>query len=146
MQACALTALQKVAGAAALIGLLAVAAMIIGFVKPKAATSLGYRLQYWQATLHMIADRPWLGCGPGNFQDVYTQYKLPEASEEVADPHDFLLEVWATAGTPAMLALLGALGLFWINCRAGFSRTRLTRSQRRRDAHSVAAGSGLNEA
>ena len=72
----------------------------------------------------MIADRPWLGCGPGNFQDVYTQYKLPEASEEVADPHDFLLEVWATAGTPALLALLGALGLFWVrarNCRVGFS-------------------------
>ena len=60
----------------------------------------------------MIADRPWLGCGPGNFQDVYTQYKLPEASEEVADPHDFLFEVWATAGTPALLALLGVLGLF----------------------------------
>ncbi len=26
----------------------------------------------------MIADHPWLGCGPGNFQEVYTQYKLPE--------------------------------------------------------------------
>ena len=104
--------------------------MIVGFVKPaKAATSLGYRLQYWQATLHMIADRPWLGCGPGNFQDVYTRYKLPEASEEVADPHDFLLEVWATAGTPAMLALLGVLGLFWAPCRVGFSHLCSNRSQ-----------------
>ena len=101
------------AAVAVLAGLLAAAVMIVGFAKPKAATSFGYRVQYWQATLHMIADRPWLGCGPGNFQDVYTQYKLPEASEEVADPHDFLLEVWATAGTPAMLALLAVLGLFF---------------------------------
>ena len=70
----------------------------------------------------MIADRPLLGCGPGNFQDVYSRYMLPEASEEVSDPHDFLLEVWATAGTPALLALLAALGLFaWGNGRVGLS-------------------------
>jgi hypothetical protein len=60
----------------------------------------------------MIAVRPWLGCGPGNFQDVYTQYKLPEASEEIADPHNFLLEIWATAGTPAAIAFLAVLGCF----------------------------------
>ena len=105
----------RLACAAVVAGLLIVAVLMSGLARPalaKAATSFGFRLQYWQATLHMIADRPWLGCGPGNFQDVYTQYKLPEASEEVADPHDFLLEVWATAGTPAMLALLGVLGLF----------------------------------
>ncbi len=54
----------------------------------------------------MIKDHPWLGCGPGNFQDFYTQYKLPEASEVVADPHNFVFEVWATAGTPALVGLL----------------------------------------
>lgn len=71
-----------------------------------AARSLGYRLQYWQASWQMIADHPLAGCGPGNFQDEYTRYKLPGASEEVADPHNFLFEVWATAGTPAALALV----------------------------------------
>ena len=60
----------------------------------------------------MIAEHPLGGCGPGNFQDAYTAYKLPEASEEVADPHNFLLEVWATAGTPAMLALVALLASF----------------------------------
>jgi hypothetical protein len=78
----------------------------------RAAKSFDYRLQYWQATLRMIAQRPLGGCGPGNFQDAYTAYKLPEASEEVADPHDFLLEVWVTAGTPAMLALVAMLASF----------------------------------
>jgi hypothetical protein len=81
-------------------------------VVSEAGKSLGYRLQYWQATLHMIADHPLLGCGLGNFRDDYTRYKLPEASEEVADPHNFLLEVWATAGTPALLALLAVLVSF----------------------------------
>ncbi len=99
------------AGVAALI--LAAAVAIKGpAVLGRAEKSFGYRLQYWRSTLDMIAARPWLGCGPGNFQEVYTRYKLPEASEEIADPHNFLLEVWATAGTPAALAFLAVLGFF----------------------------------
>ncbi len=81
----------------------------------RAAKSFGYRLQYWQSTLRMIADRPWFGCGPGNFQETYPQYKLPEASEEIADPHNFLLEVGATAGVPAAAALLAVLALCFLS-------------------------------
>jgi hypothetical protein len=77
-----------------------------------ASKSLGYRLQYWQSSLAMIADHPWVGVGPGQFQNAYTAYMLPTASEEVADPHNFLIEVWATAGTPALLALLALLVAF----------------------------------
>ncbi len=81
-------------------------------VLSEASKSLGYRLQYWRSAFQMIGDHPLWGCGPGNFQNDYTFYKLPEASEEVADPHNFLLEVWATAGTPAMLALVAMLAAF----------------------------------
>jgi hypothetical protein len=81
-------------------------------VLTEATKSLGYRLEYWRSTLVMIAHRPWLGVGPGNFQDFYTQFKLPQASEEIRDPHNFLLEVWATAGTFAMVALSAILALF----------------------------------
>ena len=83
-------------------------------VLTEASKSLEYRLQYWQATLDMIANYPVLGVGPGEFQDYYTQYKLPEASEEIRDPHNFLLEVWATGGTAAFLALVVVLaGFAW---------------------------------
>lgn len=78
----------------------------------EASKSLGYRVQYWQSTARMIADHPLFGCGPGQFQEKYTLYKLPEASEEIADPHNFLFEIWATAGTPAALAMLAVLGCF----------------------------------
>jgi len=78
----------------------------------RAATTFVYRLQYWQSSVRMIANHPLLGCGPGNFQNAYLRYKLPEASEEVADPHNFLLEIWATAGTPTALALLAMLAAF----------------------------------
>lgn len=85
-----------------------------------------YRLQYWRASVAMIADSPWFGCGPGNFQQAYTAYKLPEASETIADPHNFLFEIWATAGTPAMLAFLGVLVCFVIQLRSGLAASAST--------------------
>lgn len=93
----------------------------------EAGKSLGYRGQYWQATWGMIRDHFWLGCGPANFQDYYTQYKLPEASEEIRDPHNFLFEIWATAGTPAILALVVLLaGVGWKVWRSRENSSMLT--------------------
>jgi tetratricopeptide (TPR) repeat protein len=71
--------------------------------------SVLYRIEYWQATAALIADHPLFGVGPGNFKERYVNHKLPQASETVSDPHNFLLEVWSTAGTPALLALLGMM-------------------------------------
>jgi O-antigen ligase len=102
------------AGITAAIAALCAGAVAVGAldrqVLTEAGKSLFYRWQYWQAAWRMIRDYPWAGCGPGNFQGSYTRYKLPEASEVVADPHNFLMEIWATAGTPAALALLAVLG------------------------------------
>jgi O-antigen ligase len=104
--------------AAVLAAILCVAMAIEGAaVLGRASKSFGYRLQYWQSSLQMIADHPWVGCGPGNFQPAYMQYKLPEASEEIADPHNFFLEIWATAGTPAALAFLAVLGFSVLGVR-----------------------------
>ena len=98
--------------AAALLGLaLAVGGLDVE-VLGEASKSFGYRVQYWRSTARMIAGHPLFGCGPGQFQNVYTGYKLPEASEEIAEPHNFLLELWATAGTPAALAMLAVLACF----------------------------------
>lgn len=91
-------------------------------VLSEAPKSLGYRLQYWQSSWDMIRDMPILGCGPGNFHYHYTAYKLPEASEEIKDPHNFLIEIWATAGTPAMLALLGLFGAVGLGLRRSASQ------------------------
>ena len=102
-------------------------------VLSEAPKSVLYRLEYWRSTAAMIADYPLLGCGPGNFQEAYAAYKLPQASEMVADPHNFLLEIWATAGTPAILLLL-ALG-------AGFAVDLMRIAQRSAaPAHKASAG------
>ena len=81
-------------------------------VLSEAKKSLGYRLEYWQATAAMIRDYPLSGCGVGNFQAYYAKYKLPQSSEMVADPHNFLFEIAATSGLPA-LALWVFAWLAW---------------------------------
>lgn len=76
-----------------------------------ARRSLRYRLEYWRATVDMLADSPWFGAGPGNFQDRYVTYRLDQASEGIADPHNWVMETWAAGGTPAVLLLSGAIAM-----------------------------------
>src|SRR4029078_11415676 len=78
-------------------------------VLSEAPKSVLYRLEYWQGTARVIVDHPLLGVWAGDFQEAYAMYKLPRASETPADPHNFLLEMWATAGTPALALLLALL-------------------------------------
>ncbi len=99
-----------IAAAVMVMGLIAVAAKgLDAEVLSESPKSVLYRLEYWRATAALIADEPIFGVGPGNFQERYVNYKLPQASETVADPHNFLLEVWSTAGTPALLALIALM-------------------------------------
>jgi hypothetical protein len=75
----------------------------------QAAKSFGYRLQYWQGTIQLIRERLWTGTGPGNFRGHYLRFKLAESSEEIADPHNMVLELIATSGIVAGAALVGSL-------------------------------------
>ena len=103
----------------------------------EAKKSLGYRWEYWVGTWGIITGAPspfatdpnsggilgmgstdpassppgafWWGVGPANFAGPYLQHKLPTASEEIKDPHNAILEVWAESGFCAMLAFGVAL-------------------------------------
>lgn len=78
-------------------------------VLSEAPKSVVYRLQYWQGAAEIVAHHPFFGCGLGNFQGYYPQFMLPMASETVADPHNFVFEIWAAAGTPALFLFLAAM-------------------------------------
>lgn len=81
-------------------------------VVSESAKSLRYRIEYWQATCGMLLESPknWLvGVGPGNFRQHYLRFKLPQSSEEIADPHNLLLDAWSNGG---LVALVGLAGLF----------------------------------
>jgi hypothetical protein len=92
-------------------------------VLTQSSLSMRYRWEYWQGAWGVITEGArtpgqalsastfWSGVGPGNFASHYLLHKLPQSSEEIQDPHDLFLEVWATAGFWAMLALVAALAL-----------------------------------
>jgi hypothetical protein len=79
----------------------------------KAGRSFGLRTGYWNAAWSMIREHLWRGVGPGNFGLRYPRYMSPAAYEKVQDPHNFVLEIWATSGVFALLALLVALALLF---------------------------------
>lgn len=86
--------------------------------------SLQYRGEYWVGTWRMMTASGfrWLaGIGAGNFRPSYLEFKLPEASEEIADPHNLVLDVWANGGLMALIGLgvlcLAGLRPLWRNPR-----------------------------
>lgn len=74
-------------------------------VVSEAFMSLRYRMEYWTATWDVILDHPLLGTGPGNFREHYLSYKLPQSSEEIADPHQFVLDVATNSGVVGLIGL-----------------------------------------
>ncbi|MDX1927931.1 MAG: O-antigen ligase family protein [Pirellulaceae bacterium] len=76
----------------------------------EASKSISYRLEYWQATLTMIRDHVWTGVGLGNFQAYYPRYKLEQASEVIADPHNWILDIAATLSVPIAVLVMGWIG------------------------------------
>jgi hypothetical protein len=118
--------LSGLAGLVVVVGLVT-AALATGrldrHVLAQARRSMRYRWEYWQGAwgvitggardLRDIVSSPflWSGVGPGSFGGPYLLHKLPAASEEILDPHNLFLEIWATAGLWALLALAAAVGL-----------------------------------
>ncbi len=80
-------------------------------VLSEAPKSFRYRLQYWTATVDVIRESPWFGVGPGNFRQHYLTHKLPESSEEIADPHNLVLDLWANGGLAAVIGLAAMLAM-----------------------------------
>ncbi|MDX1967735.1 MAG: O-antigen ligase family protein [Planctomycetaceae bacterium] len=86
-------------------------------VLQEAPKSLRYRWQYWVGGGRLIAESPWLGIGLGQFRNAYLRAKLPEASEEIADPHNLWVDAWVNGGLLSVIGLsIGALWLVILTC------------------------------
>ena len=77
-----------------------------------APASIEFRLQYWKSTVALLLDHPLMGAGPGGFQAMYLQYRLPVANETISDPHHFFFETLASGGIVAgvFLVLIACIG------------------------------------
>src|SRR5262249_47471001 len=94
-------------------------------------------------TWQMLRETPrnWLaGVGPGNFRQHYLQFKLPQSSEEIADPHNLVLDVWANGG---LLALAGLVGICWAGLRTLWQRGDSPVQQSNGASWRIVGGDGL---
>ncbi len=84
----------------------------------ESSRSLQCRLFYWTGSIETIKEAPLTGAGPGNFRQVYLKHKADEWSEEIRDPHNFLLEAWSAGG---IIGFAGLLIFIWGSFRTAFS-------------------------
>lgn len=78
------------------------------------SNSLDFRWKYWVAATHIFQQHAVTGIGWANFGLHYVGARLPEASEEVKDPHNFLVRFFVEAGLiGGMLAIAWLLRVSW---------------------------------
>lgn len=98
--------------ATALLIIVVVGLVYVGVLDPQVITqssqSMQYRWEWWQGSMPILRDHWLFGVGSGNFRGHYLAHKLPFSSEEISDPHNFLIELWITGG---LLTLVGYLAL-----------------------------------
>ena len=82
--------------------------------------SMTFRWYYWKASAGIIAERPLLGVGGGNFAAAYLRHRQPQAEEAVKNPHNVIAQALAEYGVPAGLCYLAALAVVLVGvCRPG---------------------------
>ncbi len=85
---------------------------IVDKIKPF-QDSLNARVDYWQAGLQMIKEKPLLGFGLGSFGRVYSKYKLPKA-EETQAAHNNFLQIWTELGIVGLLIFLSIFVFYFV--------------------------------
>jgi O-antigen ligase/tetratricopeptide (TPR) repeat protein len=75
--------------------------------------SLNFRWRYWVAAMRMFERHPFIGFGWDNFGPHYLRDRLPVASEEIRDPHDFPIRFLVELGIVGFGLMVAWLGRVW---------------------------------
>jgi hypothetical protein len=75
--------------------------------------SLAFRWRYWVASARLFAAHPLAGVGWENFGPNYLAFRLPVASEEIKDPHNFLVRFATELGSVGLFLLVAWMLLLW---------------------------------
>ncbi len=87
----------------------------VGIAKGKLyQDSLNFRWRYWVGAWGVWRERPWIGVGWDSFNLHYLAHRLPIASEEPKDPHNFIVRAFCEFGiVGGVLTLLATGRALW---------------------------------
>ncbi len=74
--------------------------------------SIVQRLNYWRTAIAIIKDHPILGVGPGNFQEVFLNYKTG-VTTDTRYAHNIFLHQWTETGMLGFVSLLFLVTIFF---------------------------------
>jgi O-antigen ligase len=101
------------------IGVAAIALLILAvighglFHHSLPTSSLNFRWRYWVASWRMFLRHPIRGVGWENYGPHYIRNRLPAASEEIKDPHDFLVRFFVELGAIGGILAIAWFGRVW---------------------------------
>jgi O-antigen ligase len=75
--------------------------------------SLNFRWRYWVACWRMFWRHPIIGVGWDNFYLHYLRDRLPVASEEIRDPHNFIIRFFVELGAVGGILMLAWMMRLW---------------------------------
>jgi len=75
--------------------------------------SIIQRLNYWRTAIAVIKDHPFTGVRPGNFQEVFLDYKAG-MSTDTRFSHNIFLHQWSETGVPGFIGILLLISIFII--------------------------------
>jgi len=104
-------------------------------IKPSIDAVSSGRIERWVDTISLIAERPWLGHGLGQFSNLWPKYLAFDQSHALAHPHPTYFLAYRTVHNIVLEILLawgvigGALGLWllakgWVKSLLGVRSTR----------------------
>ncbi len=88
------------------------------------------RIYRWVAASRMIADKPWLGFGPGTFYPEYKSYTLVSfetwvsENNEHSTVHNYFLLLWVEQGLPGLLIFLLLTVVVFFTADALYSKSK----------------------
>lgn len=77
-------------------------------------TSGEVRRAMWEGTINLLQDRPIMGAGLANFQQLYPAYKLDRHVEALLYPHNIILDFWVELGLAGVIWLVIVVGRFFV--------------------------------
>lgn len=63
------------------------------------------RLNYWRTSVAALKDHPFLGIGPGNFQEAFLKYEV-ERGIDTRYSHNILLQTWLETGALGLISMV----------------------------------------